>query len=683
MSGHDNNNQTDKKCSVPCALFAILMFFLGLSLIICIYFFFSNFLQYTTYPILYGWISICFKTELYQFILGIISFLSDYGYFFFLITVTFHLVLNIKEIFLGLLTNFSQFCNCSKEETDSLNNQPLIKEETDSLNNQSINNQPLNNQPLNNQSPIKEETNSPNDESQKELESIDTCGILIIFFFISLIFTGLFIYQVTFVNITICNILFLLMILLSFWICIIHKICPCCFSDLYKHLDPNEKKNDSKFNVIFDFVISYDQMIFGNRQLNCCCCKKSSPDDKGDDIDTCDSLYSGYCTKILFSLLVFTGQLITIVQGFRDFKNLSSYGKWGVVIGFFFRFYSLPRIIDLNFYDSLFYVHRIWKKITSDIDIWPYIISMATYIILFIAFIVIRVIAYAFPQPTISNLSYSFDDTIWYRNRNNSNIKQYNIPEICSIPSEYNYGFGLDDYAVLQTLPRLYEVDKDYTCRIKPYQRGVFNSTMKYLFGENYSNQNITIMCYPYTHDPFLVLTSDVLTNNYFQDVNTTGGTFLEQQFKPISNSSFSGELCSDGRALDSCRILQECLNKHSDNCSKEWDIYSNNYWETFKNNPAKEPLKGLEQYQITLKFGTILQPRFIDQDHNLLNGPHIIIGGGFENLWGYSYLSENIARAFFPEILGNIIPLYNLVHDYYRDLFIRFSQFVMGFFLH
>ena len=168
-------------------------------------------------------------------------------------------------------------------------------------------------------------------------------------------------------------------------------------------------------------------------------------------------------------------------------------------------------------------------------------------------------------------------------------------------------------------------------------------------------------MCYPYTYNPFLVLTSDSLINNYFKKVNTTDGVFLEQQFNTFSNSSFSGKLCDDGRAYDSCKALQECLNQNPAHCLHEWEIYSNNYWETFKDMPVKEPLIGLEQYQIPLKYGTIIQPRFIDNNNSFIHGPHIIIGGGFEDEWGYGYLSENIARSFIPNVFKQFFPFYGL----------------------
>ena len=423
-------------------------------------------------------------------------------------------------------------------------------------------------------------------------------------------------------------------------------------------------------------------MITGIRGIKCSCCKKKSSLDnieetKNKEVENDDDNEGykyGLFIKIIFASLVIIGQVHIIIQSILHFKTLNTYGKFGVIFGIILRFGALFRLIDINIYDSIFYVYKFWNTMKSTIGVSTYIILMIWYGLALIFLIFIRIYLYLDPAPNILRLTYSLNDTVWYRNRNNTNMTQYNIPTICDLSKTF-------DYAMLLTLPRLYEVDKDYTCRIKPHLRGIFNSTMKYIFGEDYSNQNIVIMCYPYTHNPYLVITSDTLTNHYFQEINTEGGVFLEKQFLPISNSSFPNELCKDGRASDSCKKLKECLNQNqnSNKCSNEWNTYSNDYWETFKDNPTKESLIGLEQYQYTLKYGTILQPRFIDKDKNYLNGPHIIIGGGFEDPWGYGYLSENVARTFIPTIFEQFIPLYGVITNYMKELFTALTDIALG----
>ena len=110
------------------------------------------------------------------------------------------------------------------------------------------------------------------------------------------------------------------------------------------------------------------------------------------------------------------------------------------------------------------------------------------------------------------------------------------------------------------------------------------------------------------------------------------------------------------------------------------WNDYTKNYWETFKNDPAKESLIGLEQYQYTLKFGTILQSRFINKNNNFINGLHIIIGG-FEDVWGYGYLSENVVRSFIPTIFDQFIPLYGVITDYFKSLFNALTELTLSVF--
>ena len=56
-----------------------------------------------------------------------------------------------------------------------------------------------------------------------------------------------------------------------------------------------------------------------------------------------------------------------------------------------------------------------------------------------------------------------------------------------------------------------------------------------------------------------------------------------------------------------------------------------------------------------------------------------IIIGGGIENEWGYTYLTENLARKFVPNVFDQFIPFYGTVVDYAKSLFNVISEFALG----
>lgn len=70
---------------------------------------------------------------------------------------------------------------------------------------------------------------------------------------------------------------------------------------------------------------------------------------------------------------------------------------------------------------------------------------------------------------------------------------------------------------MLTTLPRLYSTTNDGKCFLKPSMRGLFNSTMKYIFGKNYENDGILIMCKKQAHNLYLVLSSEKILNQTLQ----------------------------------------------------------------------------------------------------------------------------------------------------------------------
>ena len=82
---------------------------------------------------------------------------------------------------------------------------------------------------------------------------------------------------------------------------------------------------------------------------------------------------------------------------------------------------------------------------------------------------------------------------------------------------------------MLTTLPRMYSINSEGKCYIKPCIRGLFNTTMKYIFGKDYENDKIEIMCKKLYKSIVLVITSEKILNKtleYFS--NKINITFLK-----------------------------------------------------------------------------------------------------------------------------------------------------------
>lgn len=86
----------------------------------------------------------------------------------------------------------------------------------------------------------------------------------------------------------------------------------------------------------------------------------------------------------------------------------------------------------------------------------------------------------------------------------------------CFTQAENDGSLKTEDFAMLATLSRLYGIREDGKCYLKPSKRCLFNSTMKYIFGENYENDGILIMCKKLVNFPVLVITS-IATFNFLK----------------------------------------------------------------------------------------------------------------------------------------------------------------------
>ena len=172
----------------------------------------------------------------------------------------------------------------------------------------------------------------------------------------------------------------------------------------------------------------------------------------------------------------------------------------------------------------------------------------------------------------------TFDSLKYYDHTNDLLIKDSLLPDdytfsdgMCNISSQIDVGFRTDDMAMLATLPRMYRInvsDRGRGCYIIPNQIGVFNSTMKYIFGEDYMEQDIQIYCDPYHHIPFLVLTSQKIYEETLKRYNSSEINIVKENIATVKSSEYFdiNHLCEDGIAEDSCHILKDCISKNYGN---------------------------------------------------------------------------------------------------------------------
>ena len=109
---------------------------------------------------------------------------------------------------------------------------------------------------------------------------------------------------------------------------------------------------------------------------------------------------------------------------------------------------------------------------------------------------------------------------------------------------------------MMTTLPRLYSVTKSGKCYIKPSMRGLFNTTMKYIFGKDFEDQGIEIFCTKLSHDVTLVIRSEKNLNKIIKSYSDIDNniTILQKQFNIINKDYFKehpiGKLNEEGQNL-------------------------------------------------------------------------------------------------------------------------------------
>ena len=437
--------------------------------------------------------------------------------------------------------------------------------------------------------------------------------------------------------------------------------------------------------------------IFGLISMIGCGCAlyEKNPDICGENVqqNTLFSMLSSvymceFCCEeflaILVSALIATpvliGQFYIVCIACINYESFSSFGKLGVILGVIFRIFYSYKVIDINIYFSLILFKYGWEMRPNIDEKIIYTANLVIFFLGMICLIAISIISLLYPYPYVDTLYY-YDNSLLPFIKNNESL----IPStasFCSTSVNERIPYMTSDFAILTTLPRLYGKTEDGKCYIKPKFRGVFNSTMKYIFGENYESQNIQIYCWPQMHDPYLIITSEFILNKTLENYDQESITIInEDSFKYIESQPYFGTeetLCSDMIAQDECQKLKNCISQNENSCKEEWNIYTNTYWKSFSED--YQNIKGLEQYQITINGSFLLQPKFIDERGKYMSGTHFLVGGGIENTWGYADLIENIARTFIPSLFGSFIPLYNYVHDLFIDLYDSFSEFALSF---
>ena len=321
-------------------------------------------------------------------------------------------------------------------------------------------------------------------------------------------------------------------------------------------------------------------------------------------------------------------------------------------------------ILEFNFIDIIVNFNKRYKNIISLKGKIVHVVVIVLYAILLSFFIAIYFYSKKVIFPAIKSAKYFQNDEIWYKFNQNQTIS----PEgFCFNQAQKDGTFHTEDFAMLTTLPRLYGVNDDGKCFIKPPKRGLFNTTMKYIFGKDYEKEGIIIMCKKITHFPVLVITSDKIKNktlSYFSDDRDI--KFLENQFEIENKNYFENlkieELPIEGKNL--FESYQYCVKiKGSEKCENEWDLFTQFYWPYMYEDDFVD-IPGFERYQINIESNMKIQPPFVTGDEKLWAGTHYIVGGGYEDRKDVGFLIETIGRQYIPKLFDNVLPFYSFYSD-------------------
>ena len=602
--------------------------------IVFIYISFAEILNITFYPICYEWISLFSKFQTVHIVFSVFATLSDFGFFILLFKFAYVYVKQYFEMYL-LLTKILikiiyKELQCQKSKIITV------------------------------------------DDDEIPISTVTVVFMIIVYIVNITIGILSCFYKDVLLVFTFLNTLgFLMMLVMMSCASSLEGCSVCFFSE-----SVDEEVQQAKISDFFDTNNEEGSLLEQMHEItksimtrNMCSSPVTCLDDKG-----CYTVW-----KYLFGIFVIMSQTYIIVISCINYKYLDVYGKSGVVIGVIFKILLIGKNIDFNIFDSVINFFRTWKNSQGEGRV-ALIFVVVIYFLGIASSIAILVLSNSYDYPYVDFLEYTDLHTErWNKFENSSYTKP--SPAYCGIASDVNIPMTTPDFAVLTTLPRLYGINDEGKCYIKPKFRGVFNSTMKYIFGDDYNDQGITIYCWPKMHYPYLILTSQRFLNSTIEALEDNY-QLIEGKEQYVSQEYFNGTdaLC-DYDNSDQCTELQRCLQDGNSDCTQQWDLYTNAYWRR-QTDSYVEGMKGLEQYQVTIEDGFVFQPDYIIlKDGIPMAGKHYIIGGGSEDQWGYASLLENFVRVNIPSFFEDFIPFYGTFSPYFRSIINAFSQFALGFF--
>ena len=641
---------------------------------IVLYVSFSELLFFTFNPLIFEWISIFSKTEIVHQIFTVFSCLSDFGYFYILFVLFWMLVKNYTTLAFTIVEYVYQ--KLFPSELNSNDDTESPKPTTPPSKDDNSESNSINQEQITKSSVQDSNNNKSNVESHDHYDDTDDSNccdtnyvrplmIILVILLIVIGFDLLIIFSLIYWKILLGFSLFFTIGIMLF--ASLFEFVSLCDSELISMCDEiflDDKKVELETFLLFPVIISRDKIMFNQDLKNTKFLKYS---------------------RIIISLFIIMSQIYIIVIAAMHYNSGTSWVQAGIVIGIFIRGFFIVKIIDMNIFYCLFNIRKVFNTITHTSGKIVYVIVFIMYGIMIICVIVITILSHLYDFPYIDYLEYVDSKGIPFKIDEQNNIsRKDNIKSFCYINSQRNIPFSTTDFAMLTTLPRLYKVNEYGQCYIKPKFRGVFNSTMKYIFGEDYhTTQHIHIYCYPKMHYPELVITSDEIIESFIElDSNKDFeilDNFEKEDIKSEETFQIDETFC-DQTKLESCHELLTCINKNNGECREEWSLFTNNYWK-LQSEEYDANLKGLEQYQITIDDDYIFQPKYYDpHDNKYYSGTHFIVGGGSEDAWGYGAIIENIARVFIPTFFGSIIPLYEYVNELYKEMYNTFTEFAYSF---
>ncbi|KAK8835781.1 hypothetical protein M9Y10_040603 [Tritrichomonas musculus] len=375
-----------------------------------------------------------------------------------------------------------------------------------------------------------------------------------------------------------------------------------------------------------------------------------------------------YTNRIIITLIIFALQLYTILYPLSQ----GSISIFEFFIYLTVKMIFSEKILAFNMIDIVLNrrrVMRLLKKRILRIFFW---VTITLYVVFVILFFIVYFISMQTVFPGVDKAKYHENNEKWFKLNENKTI--YPVP-FCFTQSRSDGTLQTEDFAMLTTLPRLYGINENGDCYIKPSKRGLFNSTMKYIFGREYEKDNIRIFCKKITHNPVLVITSDKILNETLKHYHDTKKTLLKSQFD-ISNRNYFDHFQYREKMNENESLLlkeyEECVSSLGrEKCEEKWDDFTQSYWPN-EYSDRYEKIPGFERYQIPLKEEMMIQPSFITDKGKYLAGTHYIVGGSYEDSWGIGFFIETICRKYIPLILDKILPFYSFVRHRNNDLFLR-----------